>query len=175
MPDIRDKFFDELSEKLEFAGIRAIVKKSHPANGKVIKLEGIALFKKLTVPNPFKNQGVAIHRRLNDTAIMQVGGKRIKAKNDWISAPLHSGNYSIMMDILFLLAEKTNASRNTTMRSARKRMKAMPPEEKPVPGKIKAPKKKSKVKRKSELAKHIDGMEAEEEAIKDKSYRKDGI
>ena len=163
MTDSRDQFFDELRQKLNDAGIKAIVKVSEPANGKVIKLEGVALFKKLTVPNPFKSQGVAIHRRLSDTAISQIGGKRIKAKNDWVSAPLTTGNYEIMMKILFLLAEKTNASRNTSMGKARKRLKEEPiagPYPTPLPGEVKAPKKKSKIKKKkkSELAKAIDNL-----------------
>ncbi len=160
MTDLRDQFFEELKAKLDSAGIRAIVKYSHPANGKVIKLEGIALFKKLDVPNPFKSQGVAIHRRLNDAAIAQIGGKRIKAKNDWISAPLHSGNYQIMIDILFLLADRTNTARNSSMGKARKRLKKELKPPPVIPGKIKAPKKKSRVKKKKELATFVDSMDS---------------
>ncbi len=120
MADRRDDFYYELKERLDVAGIRAIVKTSEPAGGKCIKLNGVALFKILDTSNPYKNLGVAIYRKLTDTAIAKLGGQRVKGKNDWVRAPLTETNSKLMMDILFSVAERANHVRNRKMSGARK-------------------------------------------------------
>jgi len=120
--DIRKKFYDELKTKLEAAGIKAIIKCGGPVNGEVIKLNGIALFKVLKIANPFKHRGVAIYRKLSDSAIQALRGKRAKGKNDWVGAPLTEENYDEMMKILFHIAVQSNRIRNAKMRTASERM-----------------------------------------------------
>lgn len=127
MVDLRDSFYFELKQKLNDAGIKAIIKFSEPAGGKSIKLNGIALFKVLKTPNPFKNLGVAIYRRLTDSAIEKLGGERVKGKNDWVRAPLTDLNYKPMMNLLFSCAERANMVRNRKMSGARKKNELDPP------------------------------------------------
>ena len=118
MADLREKFFDELLAKLSGAEIKAIIKISTPLNGRAIKLNGVALYKILTVPNPFKDRGVAVYRKLTDKGIAILGGKRVAGKNDWVGAPLTSSNYDEMMEILFNIANRANKIRNAKMTGA---------------------------------------------------------
>jgi hypothetical protein len=121
--DLREKFFEELLSSLNKAGIKAIIKISTPTNGRTIKLNGVALYKVLNVPNPFKNRGVAIYRKLTDKAIAQLGGKRVNGKNDWVGAPLTELNYKDMKDILFSVAYGANQSRTNKIIAKKKEMK----------------------------------------------------
>lgn len=115
MADLRDQFFEELSEKLNNAGIKAIIKKCDPINGRTIKLKGTALFKVLRVPNPFRRRGVAIYRKLSEDIIERLGGKRMRGNNPWVAAPLTDTNYIQMMEVLFGVAKRVNDVRNVRM------------------------------------------------------------
>lgn len=116
MEEIREKMFRELIEFLKTNRITALIKIDHPPSGSVIKLNGIALYKILNNPNPFKKNGIAIHRNLSDQAILKAGGKRAKGKNAWVAAPLNSYNYQDIYTILTNVALNANSSRNRQMR-----------------------------------------------------------
>jgi len=116
MEEIREKMFRELREFLTVNRISALVKIDYPASGSVIKLNGVALYKVLNTPNPFKKFGIAVHRNLSDQAILKIGGKRAKGKNGWVAAPLNSYNYQDVFTILTDIAGKANSSRNKQMR-----------------------------------------------------------
>lgn len=117
MEEIRDKLFNELTAFFQTNKVTALIKIDHPASGSVIKLNGIALYKILKTPNPFKNSGVAIYRKLSDKAIFEIGGKRAKGKNPWIAAPVTSVNYQIIFKILTQIALNANLTRNKRMRT----------------------------------------------------------
>ena len=116
MEEIREKMFRELREFLTVNRISALVKIDYPASGSVIKLNGVALYKVLNTPNPFKKSGIAVHRNLSDQAIQKIGGKRAKGKNGWVAAPLNSYNYPDIFAILTQIALSANSSRNKQMR-----------------------------------------------------------
>lgn len=128
MEEIREKMFRELKGFLEANRITALVKIDYPISGSVIKLNGVALYKVLKTPNPFKANGIAIHRNLSDQAIQKIGGKRAKGKNAWVAAPLTSFNYDTVYSILTGIARVANRSRNKRMDkfiiAARKEKKA---------------------------------------------------
>lgn len=115
MEEIRDKMFRELTEFLTANRITALVKIDHPVSGSVIKLNGVALYKVLKTPNPFKTNGIAIHRNLSDQAIQKIGGKRAKGKNAWVAAPLTNFNYDTVFNILTGIAQTANSSRSKQM------------------------------------------------------------
>lgn len=115
MEEIREKMFRELKEFLQKNKITALVKIDHPISGSVIKLNGIALYKVLKTPNPFKTNGIAVHRNLSDQAIQKIGGKRAKGKNSWVAAPLTNFNYGSVFDILINVARHANTSRSKQM------------------------------------------------------------
>lgn len=115
MEEIREKMFRELKEFLTTNEIAALIKIDNPVGGPVIKLNGIALYKVLKTPNPFKHQGIAVYRNLSDYAILTIGGRRAKGKNAWVAAPLNSHNYDKIFSILTDIALKANFSRNQQM------------------------------------------------------------
>jgi hypothetical protein len=115
MEEIREKMLRELKEFLTANKITALIKIDHPVGGSVIKLNGVALYKILKTPNPFKNNGIAVHRNLSDHAISTIGGKRAKGKNAWIAAPLTDFNYDSVFTILTKIALSANSSRNKQM------------------------------------------------------------
>ena len=120
--DLREQFFDELLEKIYSSGIKAIIKISTPLNGRTIKLNGVALYKVLNVPNPFKNIGVAVHRRLSDKSIAILGGKRVNGKNDWVGAPLTETNYDTMMEMLYVIASNANRERSSKIKKKKEQL-----------------------------------------------------
>ena len=120
MEEIREKMFRELKEFLEANRITALVKIDYPISGSVIKLNGVALYKVLKTPNPFKGNGIAVHRNLSDHAIGTIGGKRAKGKNAWVAAPLTSFNYDAVYSILTGIARVANRSRNNRMNKFRR-------------------------------------------------------
>ena len=122
MEDLREKFFKELEEFLAQNKISALTKIDHPSNGSVIKLNGIALYKVLKTPNPFKQLGVAIYRNLTDGMVAKLGGKRAKGKNGWVAAPLTDQNYNDMFDVLSNVALQNNIHRNKQMQKVHKQI-----------------------------------------------------
>ena len=120
MEEIREKMFRELTEFLKTNRITALVKIDHPVSGSVIKLNGVALYKALKTPNPFKANGIAIHRNLSDQAILKIGGKRAKGKNGWVAAPLTNFNYDTVYTILTEIARNANRSRSKQMNKFRR-------------------------------------------------------
>ncbi len=119
MEEIREKMFRELTEFLKANRITALVKIDHPVSGSVIKLNGVALYKVLKTPNPFKTNGIAIHRNLSDQSIIKIGGKRAKGKNGWVAAPLTNFNYDTVYTILTGIARTANSSRSKQMNKFR--------------------------------------------------------
>ena len=119
MEEIREKMLRELTEFLKANRITALAKIDHPVSGSVIKLNGVALYKVLKTPNPFKANGIAIHRNLSDQAIQKIGGKRAKGKNAWVAAPLTNFNYDTVYTILTGIARTANSSRSKQMNKFR--------------------------------------------------------
>lgn len=120
MEEIREKMFRELKEFLTTSKITALVKIDYPVSGSVIKLNGVALYKILKTPNPFKSSGIAVHRNLSDSAIGTIGGKRAKGKNAWVAAPLNDFNYLTVFRILTDIARNANTSRSKQMSKFRR-------------------------------------------------------
>ena len=120
MEEIREKMFRELTEFLKANRITALVKIDHPVSGSVIKLNGVALYKVLKTPNPFKANGIAVHRNLSDHAVGTIGGKKAKGKNAWVAAPLTSFNYDTIYKILTEIARNANSSRSRQMNKFRR-------------------------------------------------------
>jgi len=120
MEDIRERMFRKLSEFLKANKITVLVKIDHPVSGSVIKLNGVALYKILKTPNPFKANGIAVHRNLSDHAIGTIGGKRAKGKNGWVAAPLTNFNFDSVFNILTSTAKNANSSRSKQMNKFRK-------------------------------------------------------
>ena len=113
--DIRLNFYNELKEKLEKGGKSVLIKFSYPTNGETIKLNGIVLYKIIKTSNPWGSQGVVIYKRLTDTALKAVEGKRSKNKG-WVGCPLTDRNYTALMDILSNACEKATTLRGASMK-----------------------------------------------------------
>lgn len=113
---LRMKMYEELKENLKKEGIVAICEYKHPANGETIKILGRVLYKRLLVPNPWKDDGIAIHRRIiNPKTIERIGGK---IKKTWTGAPLTNENFESIFKILMNIARKENDKRNLKIAEA---------------------------------------------------------
>lgn len=113
---LRIMMYEELKENLNKEGIIAICKYSRPANGETIKILGRVLYKRLLVPNPWKNKGIAIHRSIvNEKTIERIGGK---IKKTWTGSPLTKDNYDSIFQILMIIAKKENMKRNLKIAEA---------------------------------------------------------
>ncbi len=104
--DIRETFYSELKEKITNEKIQ-IVKFSEPSNGKTIKINGIVLYK-ISQSNPYKKKGVVIWKHITDSALSRLNGMRSQDKKNWVACPLTSGNYDLLMEILFDICCKIN-------------------------------------------------------------------
>jgi len=116
MEELRLRFFEELKSKIERRIKSPIILFSRPKNGETIKLNGVVLYKILRVPNPWKKRGVAVYKRLTDSALDVIGGRRSKGRNKWIGCALTEANYSILMEILLETCEKATISRGIKMK-----------------------------------------------------------
>lgn len=116
--DLREKFFDELVNKLKVEGVQRL-KMSTPTNGRTLKLNGIVLCK-ISKNSPYKNKGLVIWKHLTQDALDLVGGMRAKGKKDWAAAPLTDINYPTLMELLMDVAIKSKSFK-TTMRPKRPR------------------------------------------------------
>lgn len=114
--DLRLKFYNELKEKLEKDGKRVLIKFSSPLNGETVKLNGIVLYKIIKTFNPWGDSGIAIYKRLTDTALIVVEGKRSKDKKKWVGCSLTDRNYKALMTILVETCNKATLVRGTTMK-----------------------------------------------------------
>ena len=113
--DLRLTFFNELKEKISKGGGNVLIKFSYPSNGETIKLNGIVLYKIIKTSNPWGDKGIAIYKRLTDTALAAVEGKRSKDKKKWVGCPLTDRNYKSLMEILLDTAKKATIVRGKQM------------------------------------------------------------
>ena len=122
MENLRLTFYNELKEKLEKGGKKALIKFSAPLNGETVKLNGIVLYKIIKIPNPWGNRGIAIYKRLTDTALEEVGGKRSNDKKKWVGCALTKKNYAPLMEILIDTCNKATFVRGAKMKISHERI-----------------------------------------------------
>lgn len=122
---LRLKMYKELEETLKRRKIIAICKYGRPANGETIKIMGKVLYKRLLVPNPWKDSGIAIHREIKEEIVEEWGGE---IKKTWAGAPLTDENFDSIFETLIELADDINLERNEKIKEAIKEKEK--PEEK---------------------------------------------
>ena len=121
--DLRVTFYNELKEKIEKGGKKALLRFSSPLNGETIKLNGIVLYKILRISNPWGSKGIAIYKRLTDTALELIGRcKRSNDKKKWVGCPLTETNYKDLMIILLETCNKATMVRGTKMKIMQERI-----------------------------------------------------
>jgi len=114
--DLRERFYDELKYNLKKGGEKGIITYGVPKNGETIKINGVVLYKILRISNSWGKRGIAVHKKLTDTAIKAIEGKRSEDKKGWIGCALTDENYGKLMFILSDLAAKIfNAKESGTM------------------------------------------------------------
>jgi len=120
--DLRLQFYNELKEKLEKGGSKALIKFSYPLNGETIKLNGIVLYKIVKTSNPWGNKGVVVYKRLTETALKAIEGKRSGDKKGWVGCPLTARNYKALMRILLEVCSKATFVRGSKMKVKQERI-----------------------------------------------------
>lgn len=112
---LRIKMYEKLEKSLKERGIIAICKYGRPANGETIKIMGKVLYKRLLVPNPWKENGIAIHREIKEPKVKEWGGE---TKKTWSGAPLTEENFEDIFEVLIEIAEDINEERNAKIEQA---------------------------------------------------------
>lgn len=125
---LRIKMYEELEKSLKERGIIAICKYGVPANGETIKIMGKVLYKRLLVPNPWKESGIAIHREIEEATVKKWGGE---VKKTWSGTPLTNENFDDIFETLIEIAEDINEERNTKIEQAIKEKEKPKDERKP--------------------------------------------
>jgi len=131
---LRKSLFDDIYSKFTLEENKNLLSAVFPDNGETIKVNGIVLYKILRISNPWGKNGIAVHKKLTDTAIMAIGGKRSQDKKGWIGCALTNANYNLILDILVDVAKKIDsAKKNGTMPKRVRRSKGT--KDAPVPKK----------------------------------------
>jgi hypothetical protein len=105
--DLRKSLLKELSFYIKNKKIHEkAIRIGRPDNGETIKLNGLVLYKILRTPNPWRKRGIVVYKKITDSAIERIGGKRSNDKKEWVGCALTEENYEIILRILKSIIDK---------------------------------------------------------------------